>query len=95
MRKFLCFLLWSTIVFVTLVILFYVEEDLRGARAWAKEKSALEAVGETLDASRFVPPPIPDAQNFGSLPFSTDDQFLSLIIRPLIRWPCARHSIAS
>ncbi len=67
-RKFLCFLLWSTIVFVTLVILFYVEEDLRGARAWAKEKSALEAVGETLDASRFVPPPIPDAQNFGSLP---------------------------
>ncbi len=61
---FLKFVLWT----ITIVILFYVEEDWRGARAWAATKAEWEAKGESFDFRKFIPPPVPDNQNLASIP---------------------------
>ena len=53
---------------VALVVLFYVEEDWRGAHAWAATKAKWEAKGESFDLRKFIPPPIPDDQNLAALP---------------------------
>jgi len=65
-RGFLKFVLWT----VTLIILFYAEEDWRGARAWAATKAKWAAQGESLDyfGPRFIPLAIPDSQNLAALP---------------------------
>jgi hypothetical protein len=63
-RGFLKFVLWT----ITLIILFYVEEDWRGARMWAATKAKWEAKGESFDYNRLVPPPIPDDQNLAAIP---------------------------
>jgi hypothetical protein len=51
-------------VIVTLVALFYLEEDWRGKRAWAKCKAGLEARGMVTDWNQYIPPPVPNDQNF-------------------------------
>jgi hypothetical protein len=61
---FLKFVLWT----VTLIVFFYIEEDWRGARAWAATKSEWEARGESFDDYKFIPPPIPDDQNLAAIP---------------------------
>ena len=50
------------------VVLFYVEEDWRGARAWAFTKATWEANGESFDYNKFIPPPVPDDQNLAEIP---------------------------
>ena len=57
-----------TIVSGLLLTLFYAEEDWRGKRAWAKYKCELTAKGEVLDWNAYVPPPVPDDQNFFKAP---------------------------
>jgi hypothetical protein len=63
---------WGFLKFVlgaiTLIIFFYVEEDWRGARAWAVTRAKWEAKGESFDYAKFIPPPIPDDQNLAALP---------------------------
>jgi hypothetical protein len=54
---------------VTLVALLYAEEDWRGKHAWDNFKSEWEAKGEKFDLKDFVPPPVPDDQNFAMTPF--------------------------
>ena len=69
--RFLKFILWT----VTLIVLFYAEEDWRGARVWASTKAAWEAKGESFDYIRFNPPTVPDAQNLAALPiFQVDSE---------------------
>jgi hypothetical protein len=51
-----------------LIALFYAEEDWRGRRAWEKYRRKWEAKGEHFDREAFIPPPIPDDQNFASIP---------------------------
>ena len=51
---------------VTLVVLFYAEENWRGARAWNNYRSQLEATGAKLDLAAFIPPAVPDDQNFAA-----------------------------
>jgi len=51
-----------------LVAIFYAEEDWRGKRAWEKCKRELEAKGEVLDWNAYIPPPVPDDQNFFKAP---------------------------
>jgi hypothetical protein len=51
-------------IFATLVAIFYAEEDWRGKRAWENCKRELEAKGAVLDWDKFIPPPVPDDQNF-------------------------------
>lgn len=61
---FVKFILWT----VTLIVLFYAEEDWRAARAWAATKAKWEAKGETFDRANFTPQPIPDNENLAALP---------------------------
>jgi len=52
----------------TLVGLFYAEEDWRGRHDWEQFKRAEEAKGEKLDFEDFIPPAVPDEQNFAMSP---------------------------
>jgi len=58
-------LLWI----VTIVALFYGEENWRGRRTWNKMRREIEARGEKLDFKAFIPPPVADEQNFAATPF--------------------------
>jgi hypothetical protein len=51
-----------------LVALFYVEENIRGKWDWDNYKRELEAKGEKFDFASFIPPPVPDGQNFALTP---------------------------
>ena len=53
---------------ITLVALFYAEEDWRGKHDWAKFKHEREAKGERFDATGVIPPSVPDDQNFAMTP---------------------------
>jgi hypothetical protein len=67
-RKIIRRLVWTLIAFVTLIAMFYSEEDWRGARAWQEAQATYKKAGESLDYARFIPPPIPDDQNLAALP---------------------------
>jgi hypothetical protein len=59
-------------VLVTLIALFYAEEDWRGKRAWEKYKHEMEAKGAVLDWAAYIPPPVPDDQNIFKAPRMTE-----------------------
>lgn len=59
----------GALIVVLLIALFYAEENWRGARAWKQAQADLEAQGETLNPAKFIPAPVPEAENFGALPF--------------------------
>jgi len=60
--------LFGLACFVTLIALFYAEEDWRGWHDWNKFKHAWEAKGENFDFASIVPPRVPDDQNFAFSP---------------------------
>ena len=49
---------------VTLAAVLVTEENWRGKRAWENYKREAAARGERLDIAAFVPPSVPDEQNF-------------------------------
>lgn len=51
-----------------LVVLVHVEEGWRGRRDWAAYKTDAERHGVKLDLDDFIPPAIPDAENFAAIP---------------------------
>ena len=51
-------------ILATLIAIFYAEEDWRGKRAWENYQREWEAKGEKFDWQAFVPPSVPDDQNF-------------------------------
>ena len=53
---------------VTLAALFHAEENWRGKRAWEDYKAQMEARGVNFDFAKYVPPPVPDDQNFAMTP---------------------------
>jgi hypothetical protein len=53
---------------ITLVAVFYTEENWRGKRAWDNYRRDQEARGEIFDRQRFIPPAVPDDQNFAIIP---------------------------
>ena len=55
-------------ILASLIAIFYAEEDWRGKRAWENCKRELEAKGMVLDWEKFIPPPVPDDQNFFKAP---------------------------
>jgi hypothetical protein len=65
-------ILISLAVLATLVAAFYTEEDWRGKRAWEKYKHEWEAKGEKFDWQAFVPPTVPNDQNFFTAPIFTN-----------------------
>jgi hypothetical protein len=60
--------LFGLACFITLIALFYAEEDWRGKHDWDKFKRQWEAKGERFDWQSIVPPPVPDDQNFAFSP---------------------------
>ena len=60
--------LFGLACFITLAALFYAEENWRGKRDWENYKREWEAKGEKFDFKDFVPPPVPDDQNFALTP---------------------------
>ena len=72
MKTFLWRLLFVFLGLVLLVAFFYAEEDWRGKRAWEKCKAGMEAKGEVLDWNAYIPPPVPDDQNFFKAPKMED-----------------------
>ena len=59
-------------VLATLIALLYAEEDWRGKRAWENYKRVWEAKGEKFDWQAFVPPTVPNDQNFFTAPIFTN-----------------------
>jgi hypothetical protein len=55
-------------VLVTLIALFYAEENWRGQRALDRAKRELADKGVVLDWDKFIPPPVPDEQNVFKAP---------------------------
>lgn len=58
----------TLILFALLLKIFATEENWRGRRALARYERELRARGEKLDLASFVPPPVPDAENFAMAP---------------------------
>jgi hypothetical protein len=56
------------IVAVVAAVLFYAEEDWRGKWAWERHRRQLEAAGISLTPSTYVPPMVPDDENFAMTP---------------------------
>ena len=52
----------------TLIAAAYAIENYRGEKAWAHYRAEAEARGEKLDFKDFIPPPIPDEENFAAIP---------------------------
>lgn len=71
LRRILHRLLFVAAALTTLIVLFYAEEDWRGARAWAAVKRDLHARGESLDFRDLIPAPVPDDQNLAMAPLFT------------------------
>ena len=61
--------LCAVVCLVTLVGLVYVTINWSGKRAWDKYRQQAEARGERFQLTNFVPPPVPDDQNFAMTPF--------------------------
>jgi hypothetical protein len=55
LRKTLLWLARTAAILIVLLILFYAEEDWRGARDWAAYQKELQAKGETLDLLKLAP----------------------------------------
>ncbi|MGA2541817.1 MAG: hypothetical protein ABSG78_09720 [Verrucomicrobiota bacterium] len=64
-RRILIVLAWT----VTILGLFYGEENWRGRHAWNQYREAAAARGLSLDWSAYIPKPVPDDQNFAATPF--------------------------
>ena len=82
---------WGFLKFVlailALIVLLYVEEDWRGAHAWAVTKAKWEAQGETFDYAKFIPPPVPDDQNLAAIPLFELKADRSSHNQPILRLP--------
>jgi hypothetical protein len=59
----------TPLLLALLIVLFYAEENWRGAHAWQQTKVDLQAQGESFDPAKFIPALVPAAENFGALPF--------------------------
>ena len=60
--------LFGLVCFITLIALFYAEENWRGKHDWNKFKREWEAKGEKFDRASVIPPAVPDEQNFALTP---------------------------
>ena len=68
MKKILKICGWSLAFPVTLVVLFYVEENWRGARTWNRTIAELKTKGYPTTIAETIPSPIPDENNIAAAP---------------------------
>jgi hypothetical protein len=64
--------LFGAACLATVVALFYAEENLRGKRAWENYMRESSGKGIELDWHAYVPPSVPDDQNFAATPLFED-----------------------
>jgi hypothetical protein len=67
-RRALRFYGWLVVGIISVIVLFYAEENWRGKRAWAALQREAAARGESLELSSVFPPPVPDNENFALAP---------------------------
>jgi hypothetical protein len=67
--KFWRVLLVIVAALITLLALYHAEENWRGRRAWEDYEKAMETKGVSFDFATYIPPPVPDDQNFAMTPF--------------------------
>lgn len=60
--------LFGAACLATLIALFYLEENWRGKHDWDSYKSGLEAQGQKFEFTDYLPPAVPDDQNFAMSP---------------------------
>src|SRR6185295_3447383 len=84
---------FAVIIFITLVALFYAEENFRGKRAWERYRKDAEARGIKLDFAAHVPPSIPDSENGANTPL-IQSWFPKPKPDDTNRWP-ANYNLAS
>src|SRR5689334_7410034 len=59
---------FGLVCLITLIALFYAEENVRGKWAWGRFKRQWEAKGAKFDVDSYIPPAVPDDQNFALTP---------------------------
>jgi hypothetical protein len=62
------FYVWLVVGTISVIVLFYAEENWRGKRAWAALQREVAARGESLELSSVFPPAVPDEENFALAP---------------------------
>ena len=67
-----CRILIALAVLATLIAVFYTEEDWRAKSARDSYQREWEAKGEQFDWQAFIPPSVPDDQNFFTAPIFTN-----------------------
>ncbi len=65
------FVLAALTVFAVLVAAFYAEENWRGKQAWEHCQHEFEAKGTSINWNDYIPPAVPDDQNFFKAPKMT------------------------
>ena len=61
-------LAFVVVLLATVLLILITEENWRGRRAWAAYRSAAEARGEKLFLRDFIPPDVPDEENYAAIP---------------------------
>ena len=56
----------------TLIVVFYRYEAWRGRRAWEAYRAQAEQAGLKFDISAYLPPEVPEAENYAAVPFIAD-----------------------
>ncbi|HUA37640.1 MAG TPA: hypothetical protein VMA35_04485 [Candidatus Sulfopaludibacter sp.] len=72
----------SLAVFATLIAVLVTEENWRGKRDWENYRHEWEAKGEKFDWQAFVPPSVPDDQNFFTAPIFTNMLNGKIVMNP-------------
>jgi hypothetical protein len=72
MKRLARWMLFIVACLVTLVALFYAEENWRGKHAWETYKREREARGDSFEWSAIAPPPVPDNENLAAIPLFTE-----------------------
>ncbi len=67
-RRVIMLILASAAGLLLLIIAFCAEENWRATRKLSRCENELKARGENLDLASFIPPPVPDAENFAMAP---------------------------
>lgn len=68
LRRFLVRLVFVLVCLLTLLVACTIVEGFRGRAAWRAYAEEATARGVKLDFAAFIPPAIPDAENFASIP---------------------------
>lgn len=82
-RRAVLAILGTVAALALLLLAFHLIENWRGKRAWEHWKRAREAAGDSYDFKTFLPPPVPDDQNFAADPLIAGP----VIGRPWEGWP--------